>query len=262
MPELQVTKALLRSAIPALVFGAVSAPIALSATEIPFGEARLYFELNNTDGDLGIHASIDGGPWKTLTIEDPRERTILGVSSFGRLRRQGMTQLFFESAEPPFEQLPPDVFFARFPEGAYEIGANTLDGQEMEATVMISHRLPGPPENLRINGILAADACDEPNVPIVTPPVVITWDAVTMSHKELGITNVPVTVDRYQVFAEQRVPGALKYSLDLRPKSAGNQYTVAPELLALGDSQYKFEIQVREANGNQTAVENCFKVRR
>jgi len=36
--------------------------------EIPFDEAIIYFELNNTDGDLGIHALIDGEPWKTSTI--------------------------------------------------------------------------------------------------------------------------------------------------------------------------------------------------
>ncbi len=28
--------------------------------EVPFDEARLFFELNDTDGDLGIHGKIDG----------------------------------------------------------------------------------------------------------------------------------------------------------------------------------------------------------
>jgi len=42
--------------------------------EIPFDEAQLFFELNNTDGDLGIHALIDGEAWKRLTIEDTKER--------------------------------------------------------------------------------------------------------------------------------------------------------------------------------------------
>ena len=32
--------------------------------EIPFADADLFFELNNTDGDLGIHALIDGEGWK------------------------------------------------------------------------------------------------------------------------------------------------------------------------------------------------------
>ena len=46
-----------------------------------FSEAELFFELNNTDGDLGIHASIDGGPYSRLEIEDPNERVILIVES-------------------------------------------------------------------------------------------------------------------------------------------------------------------------------------
>ena len=42
-----------------------------------FSEAELFFELNDTDGDLGIHASIDGGAYSRLEIEDPNERVIL-----------------------------------------------------------------------------------------------------------------------------------------------------------------------------------------
>lgn len=209
-------------------------------------------------GDLGIHASIDGEAWKSLTIEDPNERRILSVTPTGRLRNQGLTQLFLESAEPSFDELDPADFFVRFPEGTYDIDAITLEGDELEGEVRLSHLLPGPPGNLRVNGIPAAENCDAPNLPVVSPPVVITWDAVTRSHPTLGKRG-RATVDRYQVFAEQRKPNALKYSLDLPPTMT--RYTIAPELIALGDRQYKFEIQVREANGNQTAVENCFNVR-
>lgn len=247
---------------PALPLAIAAATLAISAAahaagEIPFSEARIFFELNNTDGDLGIHASIDGEPWKFLAIEDPSQRRILSATPTGRLRLQGLTQFFFESAEPSFDELDPADFFARFPEGVYEIEGITLEGEEMESTVRLSHLLPGPPGNLRVNGIPAAENCDAPDVPTVSPPVVITWDAVTRSHPTLGKRG-RATVDRYQVFAEQRTPNPLKYSLDLPPTMT--RYKVAPELIALGDPQYKFEIQVREANGNQTAVENCFNV--
>jgi hypothetical protein len=30
--------------------------------EVPFSVARLFFQLNDTDGDLGIHMVIDGDP--------------------------------------------------------------------------------------------------------------------------------------------------------------------------------------------------------
>lgn len=250
------TRPALQLAIAAATLGI--SPVALAADEIPFSEARIFFELNDTDGDLGIHASIDGMPWKFLAIEDPSERRILSATPTGRLRRQGLTQFFFESAEPSFDELDPADFFARFPEGTYEIEGITLEGDEMESSVLLSHLLPGPAGNLRVNGIEAAENCDDTaNIPTVSPPVVITWDAVTQSHPTLGKSG-PATVNRYQVFAEQRKPNALKYSLDLPPTMT--QYIVAPELIALGDPQYKFEIQVREANGNQTAVENCFNV--
>ncbi|MEW8382788.1 MAG: hypothetical protein AB2704_13125, partial [Candidatus Thiodiazotropha taylori] len=42
--------------------------------DIPFDEAELFFELNDTDGDLGIHGKVDGDEWKRLVIEDPYER--------------------------------------------------------------------------------------------------------------------------------------------------------------------------------------------
>ena len=67
--------------------------------EIEWEVAEVFFELNDTDGDLGIHALIDGEPWKRLTIEDTNERRILGVGVRGRLRRQGLTEIFFESAD-------------------------------------------------------------------------------------------------------------------------------------------------------------------
>ena len=79
--------------------------------EIPFDEAELFFELNNTDGDLGIHALIDGDAWKRLEIEDPRERKMLDIKVKGRLRRQGLTEIFFESAEPTFDELAPEDSF-------------------------------------------------------------------------------------------------------------------------------------------------------
>lgn len=241
-------------------FGFALLPGAFAAGEIPFSEARIFFELNDTDGDLGVHASIDGEPWKRLEIEDPSERRILSITPTGRLRLQGLTQLFFESAEPSFDELDPADFFARFPEGVYEISGITLEGEELESTARIAHLLPGPPQNLRVNGVPAAESCDDvANIPTVSPPVVITWDRVTRSHPELGRQG-PATVDRYQVFAEQRTPNPLKYSLDLPPNQT--RYKVAPELIAVGDREYKFEIQVREVNGNQTAVENCFRVAR
>lgn len=222
--------------------------------EIPFADAELYFELNNTDGDLGIHSLIDGEPWKRLRIEDPRERLMLDIRVQGRLRRQGLTELFFESAEPSFDELAPEKFFRRFPEGEYEIEGITLEGEELESIAELTHLLPAPPDNVKVNDSPAAVNCDADSLPMVSAPVTISWDPVTQSHPDLGRTGEPIEVDRYQVVVEQEESG-LVLSVEL-PDDA-TSFTV-PEELAEPSDTLKFEILVREDSGNQTAVESCF----
>ena len=55
---------------------------------------------------------------------------------------QGLTEIFFESAEPPFDELAPQDFFRRFPEGVYDIEGVTLDGAELESEVRLSYIIP------------------------------------------------------------------------------------------------------------------------
>ena len=114
----------LSTAMVALIFVSTGSVSRAHDDEIPFDEAELFFELNNTDGDLGIHALIDGEAWKKLEIEDSREREILKVSVRGRLRRQGLTEIFFESAEPTFDELSPEDFFRRFEPAHFDESSN------------------------------------------------------------------------------------------------------------------------------------------
>jgi hypothetical protein len=231
-----------------------SGAVAPRAWAAEFTQAELFFELNDTDGDLGIHASIDGGPYVRLEIEDPQGRTILVVTAQGRLAKQGLTQLSFESAEPPFDELPAAQFFRRFPEGVYEIEAVTSDGKEIEATVRLSHVLAAPPSRIRVAGQRAAENCDDvDNFPSVRAgmPVLIDWDPVTRSHPTIGKAG-RVEIVRYQLFVEQ---GAFKLGLDLPPDVTE---FVVPAVLAPGS--VKFEIIARTTTGNNTAVESCFEV--
>jgi hypothetical protein len=222
--------------------------------QLRFSEAELFFELNDTDGDLGIHASIDGAPWTDLEIEGPGERMVLAVSSRGRLRTQGMTQLSFESAEPPFDELAPEQFFRRFPEGRYQIEGRSQDGREVRGVAVLSHVLAARPDNIAVSGVPAADNCDAPNLPVVLSPVTISWDPVTTSHPEIGKAG-PITVSRYQLFVERE---GVKLSLDLPPTVT--EFEVPTGITTLGDT-FKFEIIVRTTTGNNTAFESCFIVR-
>jgi hypothetical protein len=227
--------------------------------EIPLDVASVFFELNDTDGDLGIHSKVDGEPWKELEIEAPNGRELLEIQVKGRLKRQGLTELFFESAEPTFDELAPEKFFRRFSEGEYEIEGETLEGDELAGTAVVTHLLPAPPDNVMVSGIPAAEDCDEDPVPVVDgdEPVIISWDPVTLSHPELGRTDEPIEVVKYQVVVEREEPTPLVFSVDLPPSET--EIEIPAGFLALGD-EFKFEILVREASDNQTAVESCFEV--
>ena len=225
--------------------------------EIPFDEAHIFFELNHTDGDLGIHAKIDGEEWKQLSIEDLNERFMLKISVRGILRQQGLTELFFESAEPSFDELAPAEFFDRFPAGTYEVEGLTLEGDELESEIELTHVLPAPPQPT-VNDIPFVDDCDEGELPVfaVDEDVVIAWPAVTLSHPELGITGVPIDVVNYEVVVEiDETPW--KASAILPPDVT--EFQVPAEILALGE-EIKYEVLVREASYNQTAMESCFEV--
>jgi hypothetical protein len=247
--------------IPFVIGAAALATSALAGEELEFEEARLYLELNDTDGDLGIHGLIDGDAWKSLEIEDPNERELMNIWIRGPLRRQGMTEVFFESAEPTFDELAPKMFFRRFPEGTYEISAETLEGDELEGEVELSHTLAGPPDNIMVNDEAAADGCDG-ELPTVGEPVTISWTAVTMSHPTLGNTGVPVEVQQYELVAEiereGKTPDELVFKVDLPPNVTS--FKLPRGFTRLAGDEMKFEIVTKLDNGNQTAAESCFEL--
>lgn len=137
----------------ALISNAHAAP---QERTLPFDQAELFLELNDTDGDLGLHGAIDGDPWKVLEVEDPNGRTIIEIEASGDVRRRGLTQLAFESAEPPFDELSPDVFFERFPEGEYTITGKKRGFRSLESETMVSHVLTAPVGNVLVAGQPAA----------------------------------------------------------------------------------------------------------
>jgi hypothetical protein len=236
--------------------------------EIPFDEAELFFELNNTDGDLGIHSAVDGGPWKKLEMEGPNGSELLDITVRSRLRRQGLTQLFYESAEPTFDELEPGVFFARFPEGEYEIEGIDLDGEELESIAELTHRMPAQPEPT-VNGVPHDTDCDaDPPVVVAGPPamsITIEWPEVDSCHPGLGSPQgaCDIEIHNYEVVVEADILDAdgeehfVKTSTILPPWETS--YVVPDEFILLSD-EWKFEILVREDSFNQTAVESCFEL--
>ncbi|NNG05424.1 MAG: hypothetical protein HKM95_15180 [Inquilinus sp.] len=229
--------------------------------ETPFSEAVVLAELNDTDGDLGFHASIDGDAWRLLEIEDPNGRVVLRIRGRSPLRLQGLTQLFFESAEPTFDELTPEEFFARFPEGDYEVSGISTDGRELESVAQFTHLLAAPADGVAVSGVpVDPDLvdCDEGPRPLVNEPVVIRWDPITESHPEIGRTGEPVEIAKYQLVVERLEPTLLIYSVDLPPTLTALE--LPTDFTALGEV-FKLEILAREISGNQTAIETCFEIR-
>ena len=237
--------------------------------EIPYDEAEIFFELNNTDGDLGIHALIDAEGWKRLRIEDSMERNMLSIKVIGRLRQQGLTEIFFESAEPVFDDLAPADFFARFPAGEYKIKGRTLDGSELESETELTHTMPAPAGGILVSGTPidpeSVDCDDFDKIPKVSAPVTIAWKPVTMSHPDpegggAGVPDpIPVVINNYQVVVEVETDSDQEVELSVILPPGTTSLPVPEAFTDLDeDRQIKFEILAREESFNQTAVESCF----
>jgi hypothetical protein len=242
-----------------------------SGEKIPYDVAHVFFELNNSDGDLGIHSLIDGEEWRSLVIRNPDNRKMLNVNVKGRLRQQGLTEFFFESAEPAFDELPPAEFFERFPAGDYRISGKTLEGDSLESSDELTHVMPAPPAPT-VNGLPMALQCDdeEPGYDATetSAPVTIAWPAVTMSHPDAagggaGVQPpVPVVIHNYEVVVEVEVDvngEEFASTIHLVLPPGETSMTIPDEFLVQGDT-FKYEVLAREEGFNQTAVESCFEL--
>lgn len=254
--------------------------IASDHEEPELDEAQLYFELNDTDGDLGIHGKADGDAWKRMVIEGPEgdmERTLLRINTSSGLRRQGLTELFFESSEPTFGELNPEVFFNRFLEGVYEWEGLTLDNQVIEGEIYLSQVIPAAPVVASVGGRDENPGFDEEGDKIcwevnnTNRGVTIEWEAVTESHFDkwsngavLGEEKLPlgnggdIEVLYYEFVAE--IDGTEYKSTALIPPGV-NEWTIPEEFIDLVDDfdlvdedeepidEIKFEIIVRVETG-------------
>jgi hypothetical protein len=111
----------------------------------PFDDARLEIEFNATDGDAGVQVFADAEEWKEFEIFRPDGRRILNIKAKGVLHDFGLSELFSESSEPPFTELPFDEFKKLFPEGDYRLEGTTIDGRDLESEVPLSHAILDAP---------------------------------------------------------------------------------------------------------------------
>jgi hypothetical protein len=201
-------------------------------------DATMIFEINATDGDAGIQAFADGEPWSSMAISAPDGRTIVDVDAKGRLNRFGLTELFSESHEPEFSEVPLKKVKKRFPEGKYRFAGTTTDGRRLVGSAKLSHDTPAGPE-------IASPAA---GATVSENDLVLNWSA--------GPQPSRVELDGYRAIVEREDPLRV-FSADL-PASV-TSLSVPAEYLE-PDTAYKFELQAIEKSGNQTISEIPFRV--
>ncbi len=205
------------AAAPGQASQAASAPIPLAA-------ATLIIEVNATDGDAGLQFFLDGEPWNSMTISDPNGRVIVDVDAEGRLNDWGLTELFSESNEPPFSEVPLAEFKARFPAGKYTFVGETIEGEKLVGTARLSHDIPNGPE---ITSPADGASVDPQNV-------VARWTPATQPR---GIDIVG-----YRIIATREDPLRV-YQVEL-PASARS--VPIPAVFLQQDTEYELEIQAIE----------------
>jgi hypothetical protein len=249
-----------------LTVGGLALLVSAYAFEAPaqedsdFSELRFLIEINATDGDAGFQAKIDADGWKEVNLYNPAEERLYQVKGERAVKEQGLTENFFESAEPSCDEVPLDVVLERFPEGFYDVERRSIENEKIEGESLLTHNLPGAPENLAPGPDLAVDAGF---------PVMISWTAGDSLGNCPDLMNLATILsDEAQLFGYQLVIGredpgpALNVVIELEALPAGpKQATIPAEFLEPG-AIYKYEVVAIEnrdgARGNQTISESFF----
>jgi fibronectin type III domain protein len=213
---------------------------------IELKDARIKFEINSTDQDGGIQVFLDADPWKTMSVYDPTGRRVLTFTTAGRVARQGGTELFMESAEPEFTELPIDELLARFPAGEYRFRGRGLSGERYVGTAVLTHDLPDGPELL---SPLEDQGPQNPN------RTTVRWEPVDPPN------GSPII--GYQVLVVQPDTGITalpKIILDVMMPPDATQMRVPPGFLQ-PETEYEWEVLAVESGGNQTLSSSTFTTR-
>jgi hypothetical protein len=201
-----------------------------------FEQARIFIEYNQTDNDLGFHVFLDAEDWKTVRIVNPAGTTVFEAAGKGPYAapHRGLSEMFFEGAEPSLDEVPLGDLLASFPEGKYKFVGETAEGVQLTGASTLSHAVPdGPVVSVEVSG----------------GSIVIRWRPVTapppgFPNRKIQITGYQVIVDTFQVTL---------------PASA-TQVTLPREFAdSLAAGQHGFEVLAIDASRNQTITAGTFE---
>jgi hypothetical protein len=202
-----------------------------------FEDHDLFIEFNATDRDAGVQLNLDGEDWTRLKIRDPKGDVLLNIAGRNQLGDNGLTELFFESAEPPLSEVPFSKFKKRFPEGKYTFRGRTVEDRRIVASDRFSHLVPEQP-----NITSPRDGATVDSAGFTTD-----WDPVT---KPAG-----VRIARYIVIVTQ---GTREMTM---PVPASATSATIPGQFLRPNADVELEVLSREESGNQTITAVEFKTR-
>ena len=209
---------------------------------IPLEDARLKFEINSTDGDGGVQVFIDAEEWTTMSIFDPRGNRIFSTETRGRLARFGGSELFLESGEPPFSELPLDKLLKQWPAGVYKFRGTGADGEVFRGSARLTHRLPRGPQ------LVSPVTSSAPKRPRDT---VMRWRPVPAPAGS-RIIGYQVLVER-----ETDLKALPVVTLDVMMPPTATRLRVPPGFLR-PHTEYSWEVLAIEKSGNQTLSSSTF----
>jgi len=222
---------------------------------VGFEDAEFFIEVNATDGDAGVQLMLDGEGWNDLEMVDPLQSLILEISASdgpgGSIVAQGLTELFFESAEPSFEAQTLQELFDLFPEGEYELTGVTTEGEEICGTAEFTHDIPAAPEpTVKVKG-------NGKKVTICWPPVEDPFE-----DPNGAAVGEEIEIEMYRVVVEALdEEGEGLQTLDVELPSTALCLSIPREFLRLSEAgEFSFEVIATEESGNQTIFADEFGV--
>lgn len=231
-----------------------------TATECPTeGEewevAKLYVEHNATDEDTGVHGLFGGEAWSILCLWDPNGTQILQTEPLGQLGDLTMSDLFFESREPPSSEYSVADMEADFPEGEYTVSGMDFEGTPRVGTALFTHDIPLEPTI--VSPALAPDVGTADQARIPTSGLEVRWQPVTET-----LNGEPLTVTGYEVIVTQEEsedPNGFSQPIyDVHVSPDATSLSVPDEFLQ-PDTIYELEVLVLEESGNQTISVGFFR---
>ncbi|MDH3743569.1 MAG: hypothetical protein OES47_00535 [Acidobacteriota bacterium] len=212
----------------------VTAAMAPEAAAKRLSDQFIRIEVNDTDGDAGIHLFLDGEGWDTMQLRDPEGNVLFSILGEGSVGFQGITETFFESAEPSFDEQTLDELLELFPEGIYTYKGTTTEGKKLRGRARLTHRIPDAPVQV---SPLEGDEVDPEDA-------VFTWEPVADPPGS--------SIVAYEIVVECEEPTVRKILAQV--DGSVTSYTAAPEFFENAD-ECKWEVLSIEESGNQTISE-------